>query len=61
MYKLIAWLKKPLPSIPLNNDDIGINDTEITSGSTGTVWHHLLCGIFLIRLPPLLPQRNVKS
>lgn len=37
MYKLIAWLKKPLPSIPLNNDDIGMNDIEITSGSIGTV------------------------
>ena len=29
----MAWLKKPLPFIPFNNDVIGTNDIEITSGS----------------------------
>jgi len=29
----MAWVKNPLPLIPLNNDVIGTNDIEITSGS----------------------------
>jgi hypothetical protein len=53
----MAWVKNPLPLIPLNNDVIGTNDIEITSGSVWTVWHHSLCGRFLF--PPLRLLMNL--
>lgn len=57
----MAWLKKPLPWSPLNNDEIGMNDIEITSGSNWTVWDHSLWDRPLLKVPPFLLHVNLTS
>ncbi|KAJ0845130.1 hypothetical protein HanRHA438_Chr15g0710141 [Helianthus annuus] len=41
-YKLMAWLKNPLPRTPLKSATIGIKDIEMTFGACETVESQLL-------------------
>lgn len=54
-YKLIAWLRYPLPGTPVRREVMGTNLNSIASGLACTVWSHFEW-FLQSAFPPLLDQ-----